>query len=475
MRQVEDAVRAALRAGSVKDGSSVLIGISGGPDSTALLRAFGSIRAESGLILFACIVDHGIRPPREVEEDIAFVRALCEAHGVPLTVARVPAGEIKRRARAESRSLEELAREERHRLLRDAARRLNARWIALGHTQDDALETVLMRFLQGSDVGALAGIPGVRGPLVRPLLGCSREEILDYLRSLGQTWREDSTNADLSLLRNRIRHVLVPLLAREFPGSRSGVLGFSKKAALVGQLLREQGKVMGWIKGGQGFSISMDAFLATPAAVRAAELMRLYDSLRSPSSPRRLPWRFLAPALHDVLPGTTGTIIQGHGVGLALRGSRLFWERCIVTHCKKSYFIEVSGTGTFSVPGVGVRISFVRCSGKTSPAANDMELRALDVQWPLVLRSRRRGDEILLERGSTPLKELLAGWKLSEGQRQRVPVLADRKGVVAVLGLAVGHPGRSRSGARIPDGGDVERIIVRADGNMEEGREQQQQ
>jgi tRNA(Ile)-lysidine synthase len=471
MRGLEDSVRAVFRASSVRDGSSVLIGISGGPDSTALLRALGSLRAELGLTLFACIVDHGIRPSWEVEEDVAFVRSLCDHHSVPLTVAQVPRGEIKGRARKESKSLEEVAREERHRLLGEAAKRLNAGWIALGHTQDDELETVLMRFLQGSDIGALAGIPRVRGPLVRPLLGCSRQEILDYLRSRGQAWREDTTNADLSLLRNRVRHVLVPLLAREFPGSRSGVLGFSQKAGLVAELLRAQGKQMGWTSSEHGFSIQIDAFLATPAAVRAAELMRLYDSLRPLSSLRRLPWRFLAPALRLSLRSPAGisrTIIQGHGVRLAVRGSCLCWERCVVTHCKKSYFIEVSGTGTFSVPGAGVRMSFVRRSGKMSPAAHEIELQALDVEWPLVLRSRRRGDEILLERGATPLKELLAGWKLSEGQRQRVPVLADRRGVVAVLGPAVGHPGLSRSGARITDDRDAERIIVRAD--REHGR-----
>jgi tRNA(Ile)-lysidine synthetase-like protein len=236
----------------------------------------------------------------------------------------------------------------------------------------------------------------------------------------------------------------------------------SRKAALVTELLQEQGKLMGWTGTAQnGYSIPKDAFFAAPGALRVWELMRLYDSLKLSSSPRRLAWRFLSPVLENWLP--QGTVVRGHGVELLVRKSNVVWQRCIVMPCKRSYFIEVSAAGTYSVPEVGVRISFVRCSGKGSPVARQMELRARDIEWPLVLRSRRRGDEILLERGTTSLKELFAGWTLPEGQRQLIPVLADRKGVVAVLGRAFGYPDRMRVAAQAPHEGETDRIIVRAD------------
>ncbi len=473
MKALEASVRKTLAACGVS-GSSVLVGLSGGPDSTALLRALSSLKNERELVLHACIVDHGIRPADQVEADVTFVTSLCASLGISLTTARIPAGRCRQRARNESRSLEEVAREERHRLLLDARERLGVLWLALGHTQDDALETILMRFIQGSDVGAMAGISRVRGRLIRPLLGCDRTQIIDYLRSMGQDWREDASNQDLSILRNRVRHVLLPLMAREFPGFRSGILSFSRKAALVAELLRDQGRGMGWEGTGRGFSIHVEEYLSYPAAVRAAELMRMYDTLRSPQFPRRLPWRFIEPALGHSLPAGGGGILRGHGVQLVVRGGRLFWERHIVMACKKSYFIEVSETGSFSVPGIGVRVNFARHIGKNSLAAGETAVMARDVVPPLVLRSRRRGDEILLEHGATPLKELFAGWKVSRGQRQLVPVLADRKGVVAVLGHVLGYPSRTRSGALVPREGDADRIVIGQIVDMEEGREQQQ-
>jgi tRNA(Ile)-lysidine synthase len=419
-------------------------------------------------LIHACIVDHGIRPSSEVDGDIAFVMSRCDSLGISLTTAQVPAGHCRQRAKSESRSLEEVAREERHRLLLDVRKRLGSEWVALGHTQDDALETLLMRFIQGSDVGAMAGIPSVRGRLIRPLLGCARQEILNYLRSIGQDWREDTSNLDLSILRNRVRHVLLPLLAKEFPGSRVGILSFSRKAALVAELLREQGIGTGWTDTQYGFSIPVDAFLAKPAAMRAAELMRMFDSLRPPSFPRRLPWRFIVPALGRSLPVGKKSILRGHGVQLVVRDGRLLWERRIVMPCKKSYFIEVSETGSFRVPGSDVRVNFARYLGRYSTAPGETVVLRQDIEPPLVIRSRRRGDQILLEHGATPLKELFAGWKVSEGQRQLVPLLVDRKGIVAVLGCAFGYPSRTRTGALVPLEGDADRIIVRA--NREHGR-----
>ncbi len=468
MTPLESHALEALAACRVPKGASLLAGISGGPDSTALLRFLVSARGDWGFTLHALIVDHGIRSSQQIEQDVDFARSLCGAGAVPLTTARIPAGHCRQRAREESRSLEEVAREERHRLLREAADSLGARWIVLGHTQDDNLETLLMRFIQGSDVAALAGIPRVRGRIIRPLLGCTREEVIDYLRSIRQDWREDASNADLSMLRNRVRHVLLPLLRKEFPGFRSGILGFSRKAALAGDLLREEWRAMGWTATPAGFSIPREAFLAAPAAVRAAALMTLYDALKGSSSPRRLPWRFIAPALGRTLPAARGSIIRGHGVRLVSRDGLLAWERHIVMPCKKSYFKEVSETAGFSVPEAGVHVSFARQRGKNSPPAGETALLARDIEPPLVFRSRRKGDEILLEHGATPLKELFAGWKVSEGHRQMVPILADRKGIVAILGKAFGYADRARAGALIPGDGNEDRIVVRM--SREHGR-----
>ena len=472
MSAFENAVGAGLGDCAVSPGMALLMGISGGPDSTALLCALSALSGPMELKLSACIVDHGIRPRAETEQDIELVRAACGARGISLEIAVVPAGRCRDRARLEGRSLEEVAREARLRLLLAAARRAGASAVALGHTQDDAVETLLMRVIQGSDVGGLAGIAPVRGSFIHPMLRCTRREVIGYLQSLSQPWREDATNQDTTILRNRVRRHLVPVLESHFPGYRSGLLALSTKAALASELVRGQADRMDWAAAPRGFSILRSVFQKAPPAVRAASLLGLYDRIRRPGWPRRLPWRFLLPALAPGLPVRSGTILRGHGVQLAARGNRLLWERCIVSRGKKGYFIEVSDARSSRIPEIGVRVNLARASEKGNTEADELVLLSREIVPPLCLRSRRAGDEILLESGTTSLKELFAGWKVSERDRQVVPLLADRKGVVAVLGAALGYHNRVRAGARALPNGEAERIVVRASRNMEEGREQ---
>ncbi len=473
MRPFERAVAEGLRACSVSRGASLLVGISGGPDSVALLCALCSLREEWDLTLTACIVDHGIRDRAEIEQDVSFTSELCRARGVPLEVATIPAGECRTRARSERRSLEEVAREARHGLLAARARQGECAAVALGHTQDDAVETLLMRIIQGSDASGLVGIRAVRGPFIRPLLEVTRRDVIAYLSEISQTWREDASNADVSILRNRIRRALVPVLDQEFAGWRSGVLALSAKAALVSDFLAEQSLHVSWIPTPQGFSIPWDEFARASPAVRAASLMALYDTIRGPGAPRRLPWRFLAPALGTGMP-SRGVILRGHGVQLVVRNGGLAWERCIVSKGKKGYFIEVSDAGSSCIPEIGVQMDVARASEKQTPEAGEIILLSREIVPPLVVRPRRAGDEIILESGTTSLKELFAGWKVSERDRQSLPLLTDRKGVVAVLGAAMGYRDRVRAGARALRRGEAERIVVRVNRNLEEGREQQQ-
>ncbi len=472
MSMLEDSAGAALTEAFIAPGSTLLVAVSGGPDSTALLYALAALRSERRLSLSACIVDHGIRAEREIMADIDFVEGLCAAHSITLQTVRIPRGECAARARSEGRSLEEMAREMRHRLLREAAAAAHARDIAMGHTQDDVVETLLMRVLQGSDPDGLRGIPLRRGPYVRPLLRCTREQVVEYLGSLGQAWREDPTNQDTGFLRNRVRHFLVPVLRKEFPGYVTGLLTLSKKLAHTSDLARQQASLLPWRSEGAGFSIAPEIFFAAPVAVRAASLLLLYDRFRGSASPRRLPWRFLAPALREWRSPARAWILKGHGTGLSVRLGRLLWGPCIASQGKKGYFIVVSGVEDIAIRGTGIRVQFARCRAGTSGGGLPILMREVDL--PIVLRSKRKGDEILLERGVASVKDLLAGWKVPGPDRSRVPLLADRKGVLAVLGGALGYRTRARAGALAGDSEDADRIEVRTVIHMEEGREQQQ-
>ena len=461
MKELEERALAALRDAGIPDTTCMLVAVSGGPDSMALLRCLAHLRPPRGSTVSACIVDHGIRPREEIDADIALVTAACADLGVPLVLKAVAPGECEAVARVRKRSLEETARGLRHELLREAARELSVEAVALGHTEDDVIETLLMRVLQGSDAEGLAGIALRRGPFVRPLLRCSRESVIAYLESEGQEWRLDSTNADMRFYRNRVRHALIPVLREMFPGHRAGLLAFSAKQAMTAGFVRSLADRMPWRSESSGFSISADAFYGMPPAVRARSLLDLYDRICGPQSPRVLPWRFLGPALAEAVSASGMQILRGHGVCLSHRSRRLFWEADIASRCKKGYFIEVSEAGTIAVQGAGMSLSVTRALEIASAGKAGIFLRPCAVDPPLVLRSKRRGDRILLENGTTTVNDLIAGWKVPLEARESVPILADRKGVLAVLGGALGYPTRARAGALAEDGGGVDRMVVR--------------
>jgi tRNA(Ile)-lysidine synthase len=197
---------------------TVLVAVSGGADSVALLRAMAAIRIGGRGRLCAVHVNHQLRPG-EAEADEALVVELCRRLDVPCEVGRVSIA----RAQCGGQGLEAAARRVRYAFLQDTAARYGARYVVTAHTADDQAETILHRILRGTGIRGLSGMARARplGPatLLRPLLGIRRAELLSYLGELGQSYRRDSSNRELRFTRNRIRHELLPRLARRFnPG-----------------------------------------------------------------------------------------------------------------------------------------------------------------------------------------------------------------------------------------------------------------
>ena len=207
-------------------GDRVCVAISGGADSTALLLALAEANAAKeplGVVLSAAHVHHGLRGA-EADADEAFVRELCGRLAIPLTVFHV---DTAARQAAEREGLEEAARELRYEALRGLLAEGRVDAIATAHTLDDQAETVMMKLLRGAWTEGLGGISpelqekqglGIReqglgnGRVVRPLLGVRRAEVEAFLQARGQGWRTDSSNRDLDLTRNRVRHELMPVL-----------------------------------------------------------------------------------------------------------------------------------------------------------------------------------------------------------------------------------------------------------------------
>jgi tRNA(Ile)-lysidine synthase len=209
-------------------GSRVCVAVSGGADSTALLLALHESSAALGLGLSAAHLHHGIRGV-DADADRDFVRSLCSRLDVPLREAEA---DVPASAAQDGEGLEEAARNARLRFFaRLMAERATDR-IATAHSADDQAETVLMKLIRGAWTEGLGGIAPVLpvdadgrpcregdvGQIVRPLLDATREQVVLFLKSRGQDWREDATNADPAFTRNRLRAEVMPLLKTFNPG-----------------------------------------------------------------------------------------------------------------------------------------------------------------------------------------------------------------------------------------------------------------
>jgi tRNA(Ile)-lysidine synthase len=212
------------------------VAVSGGADSVCLLL----LMRELGIGAAILHVNHSLRG-EESEADEAFVRALAARFDVPVHVLRSD-------TRSRAGNLEEEARHVRYEFYRESIESGLVDCVATGHTLSDQAETVLFRILRGAHLAGLAAIhPVTRGPVIRPLLDFSRIEIEEYLRDAGEPWREDSSNRDLTFDRNRIRHVLLPELKREWNPEIERSL-----AQLAALAFDEERFWAGWISGGPG-------------------------------------------------------------------------------------------------------------------------------------------------------------------------------------------------------------------------------
>ena len=205
----------------VPRGASVLVALSGGGDSVALLLLLRSLEEQEHLVVAgAAHLNHQLRGG-DSDADERFCRDLAAGLGVPFISERIDVAAI---ARSEKRSVEDAARRARYAFFDRAADALGAELIATGHTRDDQAETFLLRLLRGAGARGLAGIHPRRGRVVRPLLDVTRAELRAFVAARQQTFRDDATNADVRIPRNRVRHELMPLLTSRFSPAIVNVL-----------------------------------------------------------------------------------------------------------------------------------------------------------------------------------------------------------------------------------------------------------
>lgn len=241
---VVKAVASALRGRcGVPRGARVLVAVSGGPDSVALLRVMEFLSRRRAWGLGVCVghVQHHLRAA--AEGDARFVAELCETLGVEYSRCDVDLSQSRG-------NLEATARRARYEALASMAEEAGAGWVVVGHHGDDQLETLLMRLMRGSSARGLAGMAwrrrvtrGSAIQLVRPMLGVDRLAVAEFLRSIDQAWRADRSNEDTTRLRARLRHEVLPILHAIAPGVASKAVGMADQFRKLQQVVDSQAEI----------------------------------------------------------------------------------------------------------------------------------------------------------------------------------------------------------------------------------------
>ncbi len=406
-------------------GDRVIAAVSGGADSMALLWCLHSFRDELGISVSAAHFNHGLRGA-EADADEAFVRSFCNDRNIPFFAGRA---DVAAAAKENGQTLEEAARELRYAFLLS----IDCDKIATAHNADDNAETVLLHLLRGSGLRGLCGIPPVRGKIVRPLLSVSRDEILQFLKDEGVSWREDRTNAADDCLRNRLRHHVMPLLYGEAPDLR-------KKLLRQGDLLRGEDELLDRLArellvfDGEGYRI-VPLREADNALQKRALRLILRDYL-----PQNVAQTHIA-ALQKLIRANDPSAEAALPDGLTAR--RRYDSLMIVEDGAIPTFPEtaLSVPGVTRIPALGLRVTCTVTENFQDPGNTAFQFAVkcdMIATGALKLRPRRPGDRMKMDGGYTkPLKKLLIERKIPRDKREQLPVLTDGERVIAVLGLGV--------------------------------------
>lgn len=437
---LEERFRAGLAGlGLAGGGVRLLVAVSGGCDSVALLHLLRFHGGDAGVVLHAAHLDHAMREGSEA--DARWVAGLCAAWGVPLVSER-----LERAPRTEDE-----ARRARHAFLRRAADAAGADLIATAHHADDQAETVLFRVLRGTGLSGLAGIAPRAGRLVRPLLPFWRREVRAYARAAGLRWREDPTNRGEDPVRNRIRHRLIPLAERRVaPGARRSLVRLADLAraeergldALLEPLERASTR-----REGGSLVLARAHFQAYDSAIAARllrKVLRQFGAVLDRTG-TRLALQFITGAPS----GRRFRLPDGSHLVAEFDEVRVERERGGAGEDREAVIPGGEGEGEAEVGGRRLRVAW--STGPWSPDTGAGRGRAAfplrDLHLPLTVRGRRPGDRILTPGGTKTLKKLFVERRVPLSARSRAAVVADASGrVLWVAGVELAREPRPRPG-----------------------------
>ena len=435
----EDRVLATIRKhGLVRAGDLVLAAVSGGPDSTALLHALVSLAPVLEISLHAAHLNHMLRGA-EAEEDARYVQSLCEGLKVPVTVE---ARDVAAAAREGGLSIEQAARQVRYEFLESVADRVGANRIAVGHTADDQVETILLNILRGAGLDGLGGMPIARGRIIRPLYELTCADVEQYCAEAGLSPRLDSSNMSVQMERNRLRLEVLPALEHEYPAIRRHLLR-------LGSLAREESAYLSELVRARMPRIVLRQG-ADEIVLDAGRLRRLAPVLQK---------RLIREAVRE-LRGDIAYLEQGH-VEAVLELARGRTGRQLhlplglrVAMSYGALSMRVPGDAeeprpqgvleALSLPGItrvralGLEVE-AQLTGPASVRDEGPDRAMLDferVREPVFVRTWRRGDRFhpLGAAGMMKLHDFFVNEKVPRDERMLTPIVEDSHGIMWIVG-----------------------------------------
>jgi tRNA(Ile)-lysidine synthase len=424
----------------IRRGESIIVGVSGGPDSTALIVLLSRLRREFRLKIVAAHFDHRLRSRAEAAGDRAFVTRLCRSLRVPLITG---GGDVRRRARSRKESVEEAARNLRYAFLGREASRAGATAVVVGHTLNDRAETVLLHVVRGSGLDGLAALPprspwpfGAGPDIARPLLQVSRREIERYCADLGFEPRRDPTNDLPIATRNRFRNEVIPLLSSLNPNVEEALARLAD-------------------------TVTGDAdYLDSLAELRWKELARV--GARQVTFPRE--------EVAHVPPAIAARLLRRAAAAIGAQPEAVHLEAAIKALDRKRYQGSIPG-GQIELDSTSLTVTRrprakpktpflpnkLTIPGRTRAGSWNIEATRVErdaalprdaysalvdvdaVDGPLLIRPRKPGDRLrpLGLNGTKKLQDILVDARVPLQRRDSVPLVADRKGVIWVVGHCI--------------------------------------
>jgi len=424
--------------GLVSTGDSVLVALSGGPDSVALLHLLSRLRRPLKLTLLAVYVNHGIRP-RAAKREERFCRELCDRLSIELTIV---SGDIPALSKKNKRGLEEAAREFRYEALERLADEQNCNRIAVGHHADDQVETVVFRIFRGTGRTGMLGIPIKRGRIVRPLLHFTRNEILEYLAKNELPFCEDRSNKDTTFRRNYIRRKLLPQVRKHLNPAADGALlnlidTMGAEEEYLEKITRKTARKCLRTTPGAKIALDLKRFVGYDLWLRRRLLRRCLQVVcRSGSSPDKE----VIERLDRMAVYRGSAVSLPQSVQAAIIGDELVVYRRLRRKVREQ--LVVGERLTLKWPSVSF---FCTLSGrKRSEIVKKARNTKVHLDWnkltpPLEVRTIGSGDRFgpLGMTGHKKIGNYLTDRKVAREYRDEVLVVCDKRGIVWLVGFEI--------------------------------------